>query len=70
MNKLTIRIIATVILLSPWIYISTEYKEIMYFILAIVLLLATVDISKKKKGEDVKSKDSDVAKSGVDSTTV
>ncbi len=51
MNKNLIRILATIIMLSPWIYIGTTLKEIMYIIFSIIILLATVDISKKKKSD-------------------
>ncbi len=51
MNKNLIRILATIIMLSPWIYIGTTLKEVMYIVFSIVILLATVDISKKKKSD-------------------
>lgn len=53
MNKKLIRFIALIILISPWIYIGNVYKEIMYISLALIILLATVDINKKKKDEAV-----------------
>lgn len=49
MNKNIVRLVAVIILLSPWIYVSSRYKEVLAIVFAIVLLLATVDISKKKK---------------------
>ncbi len=51
MNKNLIRILATIIMLSPWIYIGNTLKEVMYIVFSIVILLATVDISKKKKSD-------------------
>jgi hypothetical protein len=51
MNKNLIRVLATIILLSPWIYIGSTLKEIMCVIFSIVILLATVDIAKKKKAD-------------------
>ena len=49
MNKILIRILAGFILVSPWIYVGSTLKEVMYIIFSIIIILATVDISKKKK---------------------
>lgn len=49
MNKFLIRLLAIIITASPWIYISSVYKEVFYAFAGIIILLATVDISKKKK---------------------
>lgn len=51
MNKTLIRIFASIILISPWIYVSTMYKEVFYIFASIGILLSTVNIEKKKKVE-------------------
>jgi hypothetical protein len=53
MNKNLIRILAGFILISPWIYIGSTLKDVLYIIFSIVIILATVDISKKKKSDVV-----------------
>lgn len=53
MNKTLIRILAGFILVSPWIYIGSTLKEVMYIIFSLIIILATVDISKKKKTDVV-----------------
>jgi glucose-6-phosphate-specific signal transduction histidine kinase len=49
MNKNLIRIMAVIMLMSTWIYIGQTLKDVLYIVSAIIILLATVDISKKKK---------------------
>ncbi len=49
MNKNLIRIVAIIILISPWLYIGSTLKDVLYVAASVVILLATVDISKKKK---------------------
>ena len=49
MNKAIIRIIAIVLILSVWVYVSSTYKDVLYIALGVIMLLATLDISKKKK---------------------
>jgi len=51
MNKTLIRLFALAILISPWVYVSSIYKEIFYIFAGIVILGATVNIEKKKKTE-------------------
>ena len=54
MNKNIIRIFAVIMLLSPWIYIGETLRSVLIIMCSAVILLATVDISnKKKKEEDV-----------------
>ena len=53
MQKNIIRISALLILASPWIYIGSTLKQFVFIFIGIALLLATVDISKKKKEESV-----------------
>lgn len=43
---------ALLILISPFVDISDIFKELFYIISALIILGATVDISKKKKQED------------------
>ncbi len=52
MNKNIIRIASFLILVSPWIYIGSAFKDVVYIALAVVILLCTVDITKKKKQGD------------------
>ncbi len=53
MNKNLIRISAAIILASPWLYLGSTLRDVMYVILSIIIILATVDISKKKKSDVV-----------------
>lgn len=55
MNNNIVRIVAVIILLSPWLYISSIYKDVLFLVLGVVLLLATVDMSKKKNTENKKT---------------
>jgi hypothetical protein len=45
----TQRIIAVILLISPWIYIPTIFKEIIFILLAGLLYLSTIEIRKKHK---------------------
>lgn len=47
----TQRIIAFIILISPWIYLPTAIKEIIFLALAVILYLSTVPLHKKSKGD-------------------
>ena len=47
-NKL-IRIGAAMLIISPWIYIPSVYKDILFFIIGIILIATTIDIKKKVK---------------------
>ena len=49
MNKTIIRILALVILASPWIYIGEALRDVLLIISSIAILLATIDMTKKKK---------------------
>ena len=51
MQKKLIRIISIVLILSPWVYVPTIYKEIFLVVIGIVLLAITIDIKKKIKIE-------------------
>jgi hypothetical protein len=52
MNKKIIRIAALMLIISPWILIGSTFKDVLYIVLSIVILSATIDISKKKKEKD------------------
>jgi predicted cobalt transporter CbtA len=47
----TQRIIAFILLISPWIYLPTAIKEIIFIALAVILYLSTVPLYKKHKTE-------------------
>ncbi len=47
----TQRIIAFILLISPWIYLPTIFKEIIFIALAVILYLSTVPLHKKHKGD-------------------
>lgn len=47
MNKNLIRILAVILIISPWIYIDNTYKEVATILIAIVILIATVGTKKK-----------------------
>lgn len=52
MSKNIIRLSSFIILVSPWLYIGNTFKDVMYIVLAVIIILCTVDISKKKKQGD------------------
>lgn len=59
MNKTIIRIFSLLIMISPWIYISSIYKDVFYLISGVVILSATISIKRKKKlGDESGDKDS------------
>jgi len=45
----TQRIIAFILLISPWIYLPTTIKEIIFILLAGILYLSTVPLHRKNK---------------------
>jgi hypothetical protein len=47
----TQRVIAFIILISPWIYLPTVFKEIIFIALAVILYLSTISLYKKHKTE-------------------
>jgi hypothetical protein len=47
----TQRVIAAIILISPWIYLPTVIKEVIFILLAGILYLSTVPLHKKHKTE-------------------
>jgi hypothetical protein len=46
------RTVALLLLISPWIYIPSIYKEIIFIIAGVFLYISTVDIRKKPKVHD------------------
>jgi hypothetical protein len=52
MNKIIIRIFAALILCSPFVYVSSVYKDLFLIISGLVILSATITLKKKKKSED------------------
>ena len=47
----TQRIIAIILLISPWIYLPTTIKEIIFIALSIILYLSTIPLHKKHRVE-------------------
>ena len=43
------RIIAVLLLVSPWIYVPIVFKEVLFIVLAFVLYLSTLDLKKKRE---------------------
>ena len=52
MNKNLIRVLALLLIISPWIYVSSSYKEAGIIIIGVLILIATVN-SKKKISKEV-----------------
>lgn len=52
MNKNLIRILAVILIISPWIYIDNTYKEVATILIALVILIATVGTKKKVLAKD------------------
>jgi hypothetical protein len=48
----TQRLIAFILLISPWLYIPSVFKELGFIILAVLLYLSTLDLRKKHKEEN------------------
>ncbi len=47
------RTIAFLIFFSPWIYVPTVFKEVIFIIAGILLFLSTLDIRKSSKQKEV-----------------
>lgn len=45
----TQRIIAFILVISPWIYVPSVFKELGFIILAALLYLSTIDIRRKRE---------------------
>jgi predicted dinucleotide-binding enzyme len=48
MNKNLIKVLAVIFIISPFVAVPNIYKEVFYVLGGVILVLATVDISKKK----------------------
>jgi hypothetical protein len=48
MKKKTLRIIAIILILSPWIYLSSVIKDIVFIILGLILFVTTINFKKSK----------------------
>ena len=49
MQKKITRILAIIMILSPWIFVPMIYKDIIFATAGLTLLLSTIDIKKKVK---------------------
>lgn len=56
MNTRPQRFIALLLIISPWLYLPTVFKEVVMIALGIILFLITLDLRKKKKGEGFETK--------------
>ncbi len=56
MSQRSQRIIAFILILTPWIYIPTAFKEVLFMALGVILFLVTIDLRKKKRGEGFETK--------------
>jgi hypothetical protein len=46
-------------MVSPWVYVSSVYKDVFYLVTGLVILAATISIKRKKKlGDESGDKDS------------
>jgi len=50
------RFIALLLLVSPWIYIPTAFKEVLMMLLGVTLFFITIDIRKKKREDSLEVK--------------
>lgn len=53
MNKSIVRVLAILVLISPFFYVSSVYKDVFYILSGLLIAAATVTIKKKKKGEEL-----------------
>ncbi len=47
MQKRLLRIIGVMMVIMPWIYIPTVYKEVLISIIGVIIIGVTIDIKKK-----------------------
>lgn len=47
MNKKIIRIIAIILILSPWIYLPSGIRDILFIVLGVILFSNTIHLKKK-----------------------
>ncbi len=50
------RFMALLLILSPWLYVPTVFKEVLLISIGALLFLVTLDISKKKRGDGIETK--------------
>ncbi len=50
------RFIAFLLIISPWLYIPTVFKEVLFIALGVSLFLVTIDLRKKKKEDGFETK--------------
>ena len=46
------RIIALLLILSPWMYIPSVFKDIYFIILAVFLYISTIDLKKRREQKE------------------
>jgi hypothetical protein len=56
MNTRPQRFIALLLIISPWLYVPTVFKEVLFIVLGVALFLVTIDLRKKKKEEGFETK--------------
>ncbi|MEN9552366.1 MAG: hypothetical protein RI935_743 [Candidatus Parcubacteria bacterium] len=47
------RTVAILLVLSPWIFIPSTFKDVVFLISGILLFVSTLDLRKKQNKEDV-----------------
>lgn len=52
MQKRLLRITGAIMLVMPWIYIPTVYKEVLIAIIGVVIIGTTIDTKKKSSGKN------------------
>lgn len=57
------RFIALLLLLSPWIYVPTAFKEVLMIVLGVSLFLITIDLRKKRREDLYETKTSSFVES-------
>ncbi|MDQ5957040.1 MAG: hypothetical protein QG614_11 [Patescibacteria group bacterium] len=53
MQKTVIRILAIAVLISPWLYLGETIRDVMSIVIGIIILLATIDMSKRNNSESL-----------------
>lgn len=52
MQKRLLRITGATMLIMPWIYIPTVYKEVIIAIIGLIIIGTTIDTKKKSSGKN------------------
>lgn len=58
-----VRFVALMLILSPWIYVPTAFKEVLFIVLGIALLLVSIDLRKKRREDQYETKASSFVES-------